>query len=1582
LILALLAAEGRAQSCTGDCDGDSRVELDELIRAVNVALGTLTIDACAALARNDGTGVGIDDLVQAVAGAMSGCAKSEGRDAVEGATRSAKTNLDALPRLFVFDFGRAGGGAAAASGGGAGGPAPVRCPDGGERTDVCRNGDGGSSTRDTVYSNCRTVEDGITVTRNGMQRLDVRAPNCPIDPPPTIALTLTLEAYQEIRRRGSTELRSLEVDDTLVERFEPAGGSCTAGGVGFQNGTLTVDGSARLTCNNAGDPSCDPSLNDLRLTAKGLALRQAFVEPACDRTLVATGQLVVRNDAAGEDFSQSFDGFSMAESADGDALRIALNGRVFVDCIGPVEFVSKQEIRSPSDDFCPSSGALDVILGGGLGNATGVGAAAGGGADAFDRAPSAIEGGLREYALRAANGAVYQVLQNPSGNTELGGEDVRITTLVGSTEPPCSSDSSSGAIVGVARGFAFPAQRVRVSPTVPQAAVPCFNPNGAGGDGLVCIPDDGDCGDDCRCPRGGCLTFTIADGQRLDLKPLSGRVVDLPDSCDTIVGPSTFSFGTDTPTTRTTLCAARPSDGFTLSRGQSIVFAYYAAPAVAFATATGGFSIDTDGRNTRCPGTGVLTGIAFKSELGPARVTFDAGSVAFDVNADRVIDRELASCRQLSLAGCGAPSPTPTPTPVVAPRCLAAGNLISPIESSTSDRNNIVTGASCGDGGNTAPDRAFRFVPPATGCYRVDTVDTTGLAAPYDTLVYVRRGGDDCNGPELACNDNADATTAQSSLLVQLTGGDAVAVVVDGTAGAAGDFRLRVERSGPDCGTATPTPTPTQTATAPTPIDTPTLQPSPTNTPTPSILATATSTRTPDATPTATSSATTTVTITPTSTSSPTPTVTSTPTPTPVLGDGVFGPAMRFKVGTEPRSLAIGDFDLDGGADLAVANATSGDVSLLLGNGDGTFRGGPISLVGGRPVSVVTGRFGGEALDIAVADADADAVSVWIGTGLGGLGPAQFGTIGVGSRPVSIVSADFNFDGETDLATANFGSNDISIALAPFSGSVSRPTLGEGPIAIVAGRFNADQNLDLAVANYKTNDVSIFIGDGTGTFPSTPSKTLLDAAPSSLVAGDFDGNDTLDLVVLGTNGASFLPGNGDGTFGPRRLRSLSLLPAHLAAADFNHDDKLDLAVANFYGQVSVLFGRGDGRFDLPLEDYPVDTRPVFVAAADLDNDTDFDLVVSNSGSNDVSVLLNRPFGTETPTPTETPTVDEPTVTPGPEPVLEVVDNVSGERGGSLLVFPRVVANGTEDTTILIENVSNSAVTAHCFYVNGRLLSPGEPPGPLNPPLWQETDFKIRLIKQQPTHWVASRGRFNDPTDPACGMERPDCNDAGLDPGQIPPVVDFTGELVCVETADGFPIAGNHLSGRAVIETVAGGDARSYNALGLQGNDFQDGDNLLCMGTSENCPIAEYLGCPAEWMLAHTADGAADPKLGPASVSATRLTVVPCTQDFENQILATVVLQFRVTNEFEEQFSGSTSVQCWGEFAIGDVAEFFNAEDLGTSQVQTRITPVGAGGFLVVGESVVEIDGQRTSSMTNLLVRGQRAEGDVLVLPGQ
>jgi len=393
--------------------------------------------------------------------------------------------------------------------------------------------------------------------------------------------------------------------------------------------------------------------------------------------------------------------------------------------------------------------------------------------------------------------------------------------------------------------------------------------------------------------------------------------------------------------------------------------------------------------------------------------------------------------------------------------------------------------------------------------------------------------------------------------------------------------------------------------------------------------------------------------------------------------------------------------------------------------------------------------------------------------------------------------------------------------------------------------------------------------------------------------------------------------------------------------------------------------------------------------------------------------------------------------------------VTTERGASILAFPKVLANGDSDTIIQITNISNSMVHAACFYVNAA-------PDFFGNPLWQVTDFTIWLTKQQPTHWQVSTGRFVNPLDSCIvnGKLVPSeqCADSGLDPGAIPPTPEgFIGELKCIEVdVAQNPIGGNHLKGEALIKTS--GDAAKYNAIGIQGTELagETGNELLLnqpLGP-EDPPVGQYNACPNVLLLNHFAEGVTDPfilaeglggtcsgthmisgdwrqpcqsdadcpgseycengaqiedpatgDLALRSATLTDLTLIPCTQDFENAIPATVTVQFEIFNEFEQRFSASTTITCWKDFFLFQVdspndpeRSVFSFSSLGTTVAHTRITPVidggpADGGVLgVVGVTRADANGNLARVAFNLHMEGDRftASGgevvDTITLP--
>jgi hypothetical protein len=150
-----------------------------------------------------------------------------------------------------------------------------------------------------------------------------------------------------------------------------------------------------------------------------------------------------------------------------------------------------------------------------------------------------------------------------------------------------------------------------------------------------------------------------------------------------------------------------------------------------------------------------------------------------------------------------------------------------------------------------------------------------------------------------------------------------------------------------------------------------------------------------------------------------------------------------FDAGNTPVSLAVGDFNGDGIPDLAVAVYDSNSVSVLLGNGDGSFQPAHSFVAGPGPASVAVGDFNGDGIhDLAVAkDAVGGTVSVLLGNGDGSFRTTNFAYV-AGDQPASVAVGDFNRDGWPDLVVANYHSNSVSIFLN--DGAWTGPLSGAG----------------------------------------------------------------------------------------------------------------------------------------------------------------------------------------------------------------------------------------------------------------------------------------------------------------------------------------------------------------------------------------------------------------------------------------------------------------------------------------------------------------------------------------------------------
>lgn len=340
-------------------------------------------------------------------------------------------------------------------------------------------------------------------------------------------------------------------------------------------------------------------------------------------------------------------------------------------------------------------------------------------------------------------------------------------------------------------------------------------------------------------------------------------------------------------------------------------------------------------------------------------------------------------------------------------------------------------------------------------------------------------------------------------------------------------------------------------------------------------------------------------------------------------------PETSFAVGNNPVALAASDFNFDGLPDLAVANQNDNSISVLLNQGSGNFAAAtnsPIALAATEtaPASIATGTFGNTVTsasgvatpttDLVVANSKSNNVTVLLGNGDGTFVEAAGSPYAVGTNPSAILVADFNGDGNADFAVANQGDNTISVfegngrgGFTEFPGSpfalTNTSTIAEkGPVAMVTGNFRGATNtannspqVDLAVVNQTSNNVAILLGsvdsNSNISFTEAPNSPIaVGSSPVAIATADLNGDTVPDLAVVnqGDNTVSILLGsvNLDGTFATAVGSPLptAATPAGIVIANFTGGNVPSLAVTN-KGQstLGIYIGLGQGAFSNRIE---------------------------------------------------------------------------------------------------------------------------------------------------------------------------------------------------------------------------------------------------------------------------------------------------------------------------------------------------------------------------------------------------------------
>ena len=294
-------------------------------------------------------------------------------------------------------------------------------------------------------------------------------------------------------------------------------------------------------------------------------------------------------------------------------------------------------------------------------------------------------------------------------------------------------------------------------------------------------------------------------------------------------------------------------------------------------------------------------------------------------------------------------------------------------------------------------------------------------------------------------------------------------------------------------------------------------------------------------------------------------------------GDGSFAPGTNYPAGRLPQAVAVGDFNKDGKPDLVAVNPLDNAVSILYGTGSGAFAA-PIAVgAGTNPASVATGDFNADgATDIAVSNSAGFAygkVTILISNGNGTFKPAVSYTAGF--TPGPLVIGDLNGDGKLDVAVLNQASYEVGVYLGTGTGAfTAAPScrLTDFVASIALGDMNGDGKADLLTANYYGHTLGVMLGNGDATF-SPAAKFTAGFYPTAAVAADFNQDGKLDAAVIdaASSAVVLLLGDGHGTLGTPLAFATGDTPIGLVASDFDADGKPDLAIANRNANtVSVL----------------------------------------------------------------------------------------------------------------------------------------------------------------------------------------------------------------------------------------------------------------------------------------------------------------------------------------------------------------------------------------------------------------------------
>ncbi len=340
-----------------------------------------------------------------------------------------------------------------------------------------------------------------------------------------------------------------------------------------------------------------------------------------------------------------------------------------------------------------------------------------------------------------------------------------------------------------------------------------------------------------------------------------------------------------------------------------------------------------------------------------------------------------------------------------------------------------------------------------------------------------------------------------------------------------------------------------------------------------------------------------------------------------------FDPPKIFNGGFNAHMLVTADFNNDGLTDIATANNTGDDISILLAVEADSFASEVLYTAGDGAFDIVAGDFNNDSnIDLAVTNRLDDSISVFMGVGDGTFNAAV--NYVAGTWPKGIVAGLFNSDTILDLAVANDLTDNISIFIGVGDGTFIPKVdyvTGDRPHGLLMGLIDQDGELDLITINRNASSISVLRGNGDGSFQAKVDFAVL-KFPEFATLGYFNGDTLLDIAVCNSftyDSISILLGDTGTIFQTTVNYFANYIQYDVTSADFNLDSKVDLAITHDdMDSISILLGNGDGSFQSPFI-MVTGNRPYGIISGDIDNDSDIDILNVNSlGGGNTYLFLN------------------------------------------------------------------------------------------------------------------------------------------------------------------------------------------------------------------------------------------------------------------------------------------------------------------------------------------------------------------------